>query len=69
MKEKLSQIQRMAAIVIGFELIVTIALGTVFKMTIWPMILVIVVEVVLLVWCFDYLEKSALEDTTTIERV
>ena len=46
MKEKLSQIQRMAAIVIGFELIVTIALGTVFKMTIWPMILVIVVEVV-----------------------
>ena len=69
MKEKLSQIQRMAAIVIGFELIVTIALGTVFKMTIWPMILVIVVEVVLLVWCFDYLEKSALEETTTIERV
>lgn len=59
----------MAAIVIGFELIVTIALGTVFKMTIWPMILVIVVEVVLLVWCFDYLEKSALEETTTIERV
>lgn len=69
MKEKLSQIQRMAAIVIGFELIVTIALGTVFKMTIWPMILAIVVEVVLLVWCFDYLEKSALEETTTIERV
>lgn len=69
MKEKLSQIQRMAAIVIGFELIVTIALGTVFKMTIWPMILVIVVEVVLLVWCFDYLEKSALEETITIERV
>ena len=69
MKEKLSQIQRMAAIVMGFELIVTIALGTVFKMTIWPMILVIVVEVVLLVWCFDYLEKSALEETTTIERV
>ena len=69
MKEKLSQIQRMAAIVIGFELIVTIALGTVFKMTIWLMILVIVVEVVLLVWCFDYLEKSALEETTTIERV
>lgn len=69
MKEKLSQIQRMAAIVIGFELIVTIALGTVFKMTIWPMILVIVVEVVLLVWCFDYLEKSALEETTTIEHV
>ena len=33
------------------------------------MILVIVVEVVLLVWCFDYLEKSALEETTTIERV
>ena len=69
MTEKLSQIQRMAAIVRGFELIVTIALGTVFKMTIWPMILVIVVEVVLLVWCFDYLEKSALEETTTIERV
>ena len=69
MKEKLSQIQRMAAIVIVLELIVTIALGTVFKMTIWPMILVIVVEVVLLVWCFDYLEKSALEETTTIEHV
>ncbi|QRG86886.1 DHH family phosphoesterase [Bulleidia sp. zg-1006] len=69
MKEKLSQIQRIAAIIMGIELLMAIALGVFVKISVWPMMLVLIAEVVLLVWCFDYLEKSSLEETTTIEHV
>lgn len=69
MKEKLSQIQRIAALVILIELGLAILLGAVLKLSVWPMLLVVAVEVILLVWCFDYLEKSAQEETMTIEHV
>lgn len=69
MKEKLTKIQRIAVSIVGIEFLLAIVFGSFFRMIIWPILFLIVLEIVLLFWTFDYLEKSVQQETSTIKHV